>query len=336
LKVSNEIKQFTNQTKLFQVDCEKNLQLREEFNIFSYPTLKLFKFGKYLMDFNGERTSENIKKWLESKVLSKTDIFSNQKEVETFVQKNEGFGVIGHFKSLNSDKIEAFKDIHLTDIIFESFPTAILLDANQEEKIELFTKHKNVTFTFEMKNDLKDLKDWITIHGFPLIEEISIHNFQRIAQYRKPIFVAFLDFSKKEEMGKQIKNLEQVSDQIKERFKTTYSNAHESRDQLESLTLNINKLPQFAILNFVDGLNFPYDGTKIDPNSLVLWANSVLDEPVFHTQPEPEKQDGPVYILVGMTFDKIVLDPKKDVFVYYTLGAEFSFQILISRQSQRM
>ena len=38
-------------------------------------------------------------------------------------------------------------------------------------------------------------------------------------------------------------------------------------------------------------------------------------KPVIKSQPVPKKQSGPVTVVVGKTFDKIVLDEKKDVMI---------------------
>lgn len=40
-------------------------------------------------------------------------------------------------------------------------------------------------------------------------------------------------------------------------------------------------------------------------------------EPVIKSQPIPKKQQGPVTIVVGKTFDKIVRDPSKDVLIEF-------------------
>jgi protein disulfide-isomerase A1 len=39
--------------------------------------------------------------------------------------------------------------------------------------------------------------------------------------------------------------------------------------------------------------------------------------PKYKSAPEPEIQEGPVTVVVGTTFEKIVKDPTKDVFVKF-------------------
>ena len=40
-------------------------------------------------------------------------------------------------------------------------------------------------------------------------------------------------------------------------------------------------------------------------------------KPFLKSAPEPESNDGPIIDVVGSTFEKIVHDPTKDVFVYF-------------------
>lgn len=49
---------------LAMVDCTVNPEVTEQFNIEGFPTIKLFKNGKYIKDYTGERTVEEIKKFV--------------------------------------------------------------------------------------------------------------------------------------------------------------------------------------------------------------------------------------------------------------------------------
>ncbi|CAH1107569.1 unnamed protein product [Psylliodes chrysocephalus] len=46
------------------VDCTENPTISDEYNISGFPTLKLFKNGKFVMDYTGKRTHEDLKEFV--------------------------------------------------------------------------------------------------------------------------------------------------------------------------------------------------------------------------------------------------------------------------------
>ena len=50
----------SNDYKLFRVDADGNPGLREQFDIGSYPTIKWFKKGKFMGDYDNARDAETI------------------------------------------------------------------------------------------------------------------------------------------------------------------------------------------------------------------------------------------------------------------------------------
>jgi len=59
---------------------------------------------------------------------------------------------------------------------------------------------------------------------------------------------------------------------------------------------------------------------KHNVRDISKWIDGVVDgniKPNILSEEIPEKQDGPVYKIVGLNFDQVVMDNTKDVFVQY-------------------
>lgn len=51
---------------LAMVDCTENPNLTETYDIQGFPTIKLFKNGKYVTDYKGKRTVDDIAQFVRS------------------------------------------------------------------------------------------------------------------------------------------------------------------------------------------------------------------------------------------------------------------------------
>jgi len=80
-----------------------------------------------------------------------------------------------------------------------------------------------------------------------------------------------------------------------------------------------SKIPAVAAMDIQKRLNFPYSG-ELNGEALFKWAEGITTgevKPFLKSQPIPEKQEGPVYVVVGKSFESVVYDNTKDVLVEY-------------------
>lgn len=91
----------------------------------------------------------------------------------------------------------------------------------------------------------------------------------------------------------------------------------------DDLRLEPNKWPAFAIKDAVKGHRFPLDqGQQLSEQVLSSFVESFVNgklKPTIKSESIPEKQEGPVTVIVGHTYDDIVINNEKDVLIdYYT------------------
>lgn len=88
-----------------------------------------------------------------------------------------------------------------------------------------------------------------------------------------------------------------------------------------NVNLDSAKFPAFAIQDTTANKKYPFDQSKkITEKAIRQFVEDVLGgkiEPSVRSQPIPEKQEGPVTVVVGQTYKELVLDNDKDVVLEY-------------------
>lgn len=88
-----------------------------------------------------------------------------------------------------------------------------------------------------------------------------------------------------------------------------------------NLNLEADKWPAFAIQNIEKNQKFPYDQSKpITKKEIGAFLKQYVDgkiEPSIKSEPVPEKQDGPVIVIVAHNYEEIVKNDSKDVLVEF-------------------
>lgn len=86
-----------------------------------------------------------------------------------------------------------------------------------------------------------------------------------------------------------------------------------------NLNLEAGKWPAFAIQDTAKNQKFPFTGT-LSAKEVGTFLDDFVGgkvEPSVKSEPIPEKQDGPVTVIVAKNYDDIVLDDAKDVLVEF-------------------
>lgn len=298
---------------LAKIDADANRKSGEKHGIQGFPTLKLFRNGKEFKDFDGGRKAEQIVSWYKKKTGPPAKTLKSE-EVEAFIKENNGKGIVGHFAAENDDKHKAFLNAILSEKVYEDFPAAVVFGGNYK-----VTLYRSFEAPLDFTGELEGLKDFVVGNGYPLVEEIGAQNFQRFVDAGLPLAVAFFDYSKKDVQDATTKVLTEVATKLKGKFSFSFSDGVEYKEQLESMGGDATKLPALAAMNIEKRVNYPYSG-ELTVEAISAWAHGIIDgtvKPFYKSDPIPETQDGPVYVLVGKTFEQVVHDESKDVLVEF-------------------
>ena len=88
-----------------------------------------------------------------------------------------------------------------------------------------------------------------------------------------------------------------------------------------NLNLEDGKWPAFAIQETVKNQKFPFDqNKKITHDDISAFVQEFVDgkvDPSVKSEPVPEKQEGPVQVVVANNYKEIVLDNDNDVLLEF-------------------
>ncbi|KAG9750120.1 disulfide isomerase PDI1 protein, partial [Aureobasidium melanogenum] len=80
------------------------------------------------------------------------------------------------------------------------------------------------------------------------------------------------------------------------------------------------KWPAFAIQDTQKNQKFPFEGTDLSTKKITKFLDDFVAgkvEPSIKSEPIPEKNDGPVTVIVAKNYDEIVMNADKDVLVEF-------------------
>lgn len=87
-----------------------------------------------------------------------------------------------------------------------------------------------------------------------------------------------------------------------------------------NLNLPTDKFPSFAIQETVKNEKYPFEGSSLTEKKIGAFVKDFINgkiEPSIKSEPIPEKQEGPVTVVVAHSYKDIVLDDSKDVLVEF-------------------
>jgi protein disulfide isomerase len=198
-----------------------------------------------------------------------------------------------------------------------------LAGGKYKDTVVIFRKDEEPIQFNEDKLSKTKVVSWITSEGYPLYEEISQPVWQRSQQADKPVVVVFVDITKPDQL--------QIVKDVAKKFKGKVVVAHAVLPTNKALAERwgaSGKLFPTGILADWKGTNQPVMtifNEDVEEEAFSLAAatkfveGSLEDkyEGYVKSEPEPKTNDDPTTIVTARTFNKLVNDPEKDVFVEF-------------------
>ena len=179
-----------------------------------------------------------------------------------------------------------------------------------------FDEGKNI---FEGKFDKEDIINFAKASATPLFGEVGPETYSAYMAAGIPLAYIFAETpEEREELAKELKL---VAEKHKGKVNFATIDAKAFGQHGGNLHLEVGKWPAFAIQETVKNQKFPYDqNKKITAEDIGRFVDDFVEgkvEPSIKSEPVPEKQDGPVTIVVAKNYDEIVLDDSKDVLIEF-------------------
>ncbi|NXL94240.1 PDIA2 isomerase, partial [Alectura lathami] len=329
--------------RLGKVDATAQADLRAEFGIDAYPTLKLFRDGNrtHPVAYTGRMDAEGIVRWMQRRAGPSATLLQDADTAAAFVGAQDR-AVVGFFKDLRGEAAQAFYEVagELVDMVFGVAEADELFEAYglSADTVCLFKKatpstHWLVLWQFDEGRtdfpvdparglDVAELTRLLRVHSLELVMEFSNETSSQIFDAKIPHhMLLFLNKSAAEQLA------------LRDDFRTA---ASAFRGEVLFVVVDVNGygdtvLPFFGLkpddaptLRFIKMENnrkYQMDEDAFSATAVRSFVQAVLDgkvKPQLLSAEPPEDWDTrPVKVLVGKTFEQVAFDETKNVFVKF-------------------
>jgi protein disulfide-isomerase A1 len=226
--------------------------------------------------------------------------------------------VVGYFSDKISKKFKAFEEVantHRDDYVFGF--TNDKVEGVKTPAVVLYKTFDEGKNTFSGKFTVDELTSFVKTSSVPLMDDIGPENYGTYVQSGLPLAYLFIsDPEQRKSVGPAV---EAVAKTAKGKLSFVYIDAKRYAAHAGNLNLKEGTWPAFAIQEPQKGTKYPFSqDNEITEASIKEFVDKFLAgeiEPSLKSEAVPEKNDGPVKVVVGKNFDDIVLDKTKDVFL---------------------
>ena len=302
-----------------KVDSTKEKKLSKKYKIKSYPTLKFFKKGVPI-DYTGERKEKDIIKWARKMSRQPTKPLNTIEQVERFQKYNQ---VCIIYFGKDPEEINIFEGVALEN---EDFPFGIVED---EEISKKFNAKLNSIVLFkqfdEKRNDLeiireKEIIDFIEKYSQKRILSFDSKITKKVFGENHPAVVYFGEIGEKWNETEKI--MEKIYDKYKDKllFIMTEINDGIGKRVAKHVGIKKEELPSIRILDTRNDIKrYIMEGIINEKNILNFiedWQKGKLKRHL-KSQEEPKENNENVFIIVGKSFQKEVIENDKDVMIVF-------------------
>lgn len=310
---------------LATVDCVDQADLCQEKEVQGYPTLKVYRHGE-ANEYAGQRKADSIISYMIKQSLPAVSEVTSENQEE--FKKADKLVVVAYLSSSTQPPAAEFSataEKHRDDYLFglvtdesvikaaDVTPPAVLVYRSYDEPRSEYPYPVPPA-------TVHDFEDWLQELAIPILDEVSGDNYAVYASSPKPLAYLFVDPTSEHKEG-QLSLLKPVAAKYKSKMNFVWIDAIKFGDHAKALNLQESKWPSFVIQNMEKQLKYPYDQSKdVSSDALADWVEKYLDnklEPSLKSQPIPAEQTEAVYTLVGKSFEDVVYDNAKDVFVEF-------------------
>jgi len=307
---------------LAKVDAtvEKNLDKRYEFT--GYPAIKLFIKGKDI-DYNKARNEVEVVNWMRRKTNGPaTKTLNSSEEIEKF--KNENDVVLIYFGNNKKDIEEYTRAARKID----DFNFGIV---EKEDIISKYSKKGNIVLykNFDegkrelTKIKMENIEELINKYSSPKLMKFNEKAAYFIFDKKLPALILFAE-EKSPKWVEYEKLMLNISEKLNYKLKVVLTDIKgvKAAKLAEKLNVNINDFPSIRIVDTSGKYIKKYKMEKNNINERDIlkfvndWENKKLKSYVKSNE-EPKDNDGDVFIVVGNTYEKEVINNEKDVVILF-------------------
>lgn len=306
-----------------EVDCtdSQTKKICEKYSVSGYPTLKYFSpQNKLPLDFSGSRSEHGLVSYIEKVIKEAISLIDSQKALDDLVNENEMVVVQYSTNNNNTKKFRQLANrLRLTYAFGKILDEELMKShgANHEEII-IFRSFDDKKIHY--KDSTKKLSDWIHHHSFPVLGELGGENYQKYLDRKMPIFWISVDKEDKKMMDEILKLTPTFKTHMNE-ILAVYIDGKKFKEALSNMGFK-EKIPSAMIHDSTTEKKYRFNGDLVEKDVEEYIQKFKKNEliPFFKSEKPPKKNEGPIFEVVGDTFEEIVQDEEHDVILEYYLS----------------
>ncbi|NP_001088331.1 protein disulfide isomerase family A member 4 L homeolog precursor [Xenopus laevis] len=333
-KAAQELSKRSPPIPLAKVDATVESSLGSKYGVTGFPTLKIFRKGK-AFDYNGPREKYGIVDYMTEQAGPPSKQIQAVKQVHEFFRDGDDVGVLGVFSGEEDHAYQLYQDaansLREDYKFYHTFSSEIFnslkvspgqLVVMQPEKFQSKYEAKKYILNFKDSTTADDIKQHITEHSLPLVGHRKSSN-EAKRYSKRPLVVVYysVDFSFDYRTATQYwrsKVLEVAKDFSEYTF--AIANEDDYTSELKDLGLSDSGEEVNVAIFDASGKKYAKEPEELDSDGLRDFVTAFKKgklKPIIKSQPVPKNNKGPVKVVVGKTFDQIVMDPESDVLIEF-------------------
>ncbi|ETN39858.1 protein disulfide-isomerase domain [Cyphellophora europaea CBS 101466] len=306
---------------LVKVDCTAEGDLCKDYGVEGYPTVKLFRGLDNIKPYPGARKAPAIVSYMTKQQLPAISVL-NSESLEEFktTDKVVVVGYIGADDKTANQTFTAAAESLRDEYIFGSVSDAALAEAEgvKQPGIVLYKDFDEGKTVFSEELTDESISKFIKTASTPLIGEIGPETYGGYISAGLPLAYIFAETP--EEREKLAKALKPVAEKYRGKVNMATIDAKAFGAHAANLNLPVDSFPSFAIQETVKNEKYPFEGSDLSEKKIAAFVEKFVSgklDPSIKSEPIPEKQEGPVTVIVAHNYKDIVMDDKKDVLVEF-------------------
>lgn len=307
---------------LVKVDCTEEADLCQKHGVEGYPTLKVFRGSDIVAPYSGQRKSQAIVSHMTKQSMPAISRLEKD-SIEEFKTADKVV-LIGYYGKDDKASDETFTAVAngLRDsFLFGTTDDKELAKAEgvTQPSIVLYKAFDEGKDVFKEKFEKEAIEQFAKTAAVPLIGEIGPETYSGYMAAGIPL--AYIFAETEEERKKLADELRPVATKHKGKVNIATIDAEAFGQHAANLNLEVGKWPAFAIQDTESNKKYPYpQEMEINQKAIGEFLDNFVAgkiEPSIKSEPVPEKQDGPVTVIVAHNYNEIVMDDEKDVLVEF-------------------
>ena len=305
---------------LAKIDGSTQKKAAQQFKVNGYPSIFFLMKGNEPIEFEGGRTSRELINWVRKKTGKAILFFNEKSEIEQFKKENE---ICLIYFGDDENDIKIFEK---ASILIQDFPFAVV---KSEKLIKKYSQKKTVSLFKhfdEKKNELKKIdietiNEFVKKYALPKVMVFNDKSVQFIFQKKNPAIVLYAD-NKSSYWNKYGNIMIEISEKINRKLAVVLTDIKEgiSVKLAEYVGIKEKDLPLVSILDTRKDFKKYIMNKDINVQNILefieKWEKNELKRQL-KSENKPKINNGNIFIIVGKTFEKEVINNDKDVILLF-------------------